>query len=77
MGGAGGIAALHNAGRTVQLQRISFVPAQHADTAPVPEGVEVISLGGGSQVLVLPSYLILRILYVPEDLSHHRKDLMV
>ncbi|BDA41002.1 probable ubiquitin carboxyl-terminal hydrolase 42 at N-terminal half [Coccomyxa sp. Obi] len=50
MGGAGGIAALHNAGRTVQLQRISFVPAQHADTAPVPEGVEVIRLGGGAQV---------------------------
>ncbi len=73
MGGAGGIAALHNAGRTVQLQRISFVPAQHADTAPVPEGVEVIRLGGGVQVLALLSYLNQRKSYVPEDLSHHRR----
>ncbi|KAK9916917.1 hypothetical protein WJX75_008782 [Coccomyxa subellipsoidea] len=50
MGGAGGIAALHTAGRTVQLQRISFVPAQHPDTAPLPEGVDIIYLGGSTKV---------------------------
>jgi hypothetical protein len=50
MGGAGGIAALHTAGRTVQLQRISFVPAQHPDTASLPEGVDIIYLGGSTKV---------------------------
>ncbi len=51
MGGAGGIAALHSAGGTFQLQRISFVPAQHPDTAPLPEGVDIIHLGGSKKVL--------------------------
>ena len=51
MGGAGGIAALHSAGGTFQLHRISFVPAQHPDTAPLPEGVDIIHLGGSKKVV--------------------------
>jgi len=50
MGGAGGIEALHSAVKTIQLQRIAFVPAQHPDIAPVPEGVDVIHLGGSKKV---------------------------
>lgn len=50
MGDVGGIEALHSAIKTIQLQRIAFVPAQHPDIAPVPEGVDVIHLGGSKKV---------------------------